>query len=336
METERRNLLLHAPMPTALLTGPDHVFELANPLYEQMVGRKVVGKTYLQAFPELEGTALPRILDGVYETGKPFVAPESLVRLDRDGDGTMEDGFFRFNLEPLRDADGDVYGMMAVAFDITVQVNARRALEHAVSEARWLVKENEAAEARAATSARQLDTILRGVTEGITAQGADGALLYANDAAARLSGFTSAAEMLSTPAHDIVRRFELLDEEGKPMPSDRLPSRIARQGKAPAEALVCFRDRLSGEMRWSVVAATPVLGPAHEVEIVINVFRDVTSARQTEENLRFLTEASSLLGSSLDFEETLRSLARLAVPRMADWCSIHLAPRWERPPRRSS
>ena len=32
-EEERDNLLLKAPVATALLTGPDHVFQLANPLY---------------------------------------------------------------------------------------------------------------------------------------------------------------------------------------------------------------------------------------------------------------------------------------------------------------
>ena len=42
------------------------------------------------------------------------------------------------------------------------------------------------------------------------------------------------------------------------------------------------------------------------------------------ERQRFLAEASHLLSSTLDFTETLRRLARLAVPRMADWCAIHL------------
>jgi PAS domain S-box-containing protein len=135
IERERRNLLLQAPMPTALLTGPKHLFELANPPYLEMVGREVVGQTYLQAFPEVEGTALPGILAEVYETGRPFVAPESLVRFDRNRDGALEDCFFRFNLEALRDGDGHVYGMMVVAFDITEQVDARHALEHAIAEA---------------------------------------------------------------------------------------------------------------------------------------------------------------------------------------------------------
>ncbi len=144
IEKERRNLMLQAPMPTALLTGPQHLFELANAPYEQMVGRQVMGKTYLEAFPELEGTALPGILDAVYTTGTPFVAPELLVPLDRNGDGAVEDGYFKFNLQALRDGDGQVYGIVAVAFDITEQVRARKALEKTVLEAREVSRQLEA------------------------------------------------------------------------------------------------------------------------------------------------------------------------------------------------
>lgn len=41
-------------------------------------------------------------------------------------------------------------------------------------------------------------------------------------------------------------------------------------------------------------------------------------------DLRYLAEASQLLASSLDYEETLRMIARLAVPARADWCTINL------------
>lgn len=49
------------------------------------------------------------------------------------------------------------------------------------------------------------------------------------------------------------------------------------------------------------------------------------AAEAAAERSRFLAEASVLLASSLDVEETLRSLARLAVPRFADWCAVDLA-----------
>jgi len=148
VESERNNLLLQAPVGTALLTGPQHVFQLANRLYCQLVGRaesELVGKTYNHAFPELVGTALSGILDRVYQTGEPFVADEYEVPLDRRGDGTLEDCFIKFSLEPLRDVSGEIYGMMAVAVDITEQVRARQVIEKAHNERTQLLLDLEAA-----------------------------------------------------------------------------------------------------------------------------------------------------------------------------------------------
>ena len=60
-ESERNNLLEQAPVATALMTGPRHVFQLANPLFLQIVGRRdIVGKGYVDAFPELRGTRVAR------------------------------------------------------------------------------------------------------------------------------------------------------------------------------------------------------------------------------------------------------------------------------------
>ena len=53
------------------------------------------------------------------------------------------------------------------------------------------------------------------------------------------------------------------------------------------------------------------------------VFRDVTEERQEKARSWFIAEASALLTSTLDFDKTLRTIAGLAVPRIADWCSIH-------------
>jgi serine phosphatase RsbU (regulator of sigma subunit)/PAS domain-containing protein len=60
-------------------------------------------------------------------------------------------------------------------------------------------------------------------------------------------------------------------------------------------------------------------------------YRDITREKRFEEQLReseqwsaFLAEASTLLAESLDVEAILDRLAHLAVPTLADWCSIHL------------
>jgi PAS domain S-box-containing protein len=144
VERERDDLLRQAPVPMAIMTGADHVFQLANPLYCQMVGREVEGKTYAEAFPEIVGTSLPGMLDRVFQTGQPFVSEEQLVPLYRD-DGVLEERFFRFNLEAIRDAAGSVYGMMACTMDITAQVRERRTMEKVHEEREALLTQLEAA-----------------------------------------------------------------------------------------------------------------------------------------------------------------------------------------------
>ena len=59
------------------------------------------------------------------------------------------------------------------------------------------------------------------------------------------------------------------------------------------------------------------------------LYEDERTARREAElahrRLSFLAEASTLLASSLDYESTLRAVARLAVPHLADWCVIDVA-----------
>ena len=143
VERERDHLLEQAPIAVALLTGTEHEYQLANDRYVEMVGREVIGKTYAEAFPELVGTPLPQILDEVYATGEPFAIDEIKVPLTRGG--VLEDRFFMFNLEPVRDPAGKVYGMMALAVDITAQVTTRKAVEEGHLERERLVKDLEEA-----------------------------------------------------------------------------------------------------------------------------------------------------------------------------------------------
>jgi signal transduction histidine kinase/ActR/RegA family two-component response regulator/PAS domain-containing protein len=53
-------------------------------------------------------------------------------------------------------------------------------------------------------------------------------------------------------------------------------------------------------------------------------YSDVSAQRRAEESLRFLSEASRVLASSLDYDTTLASVARLAVPTVADWTAIDM------------
>lgn len=129
MEQERQSLLEQAPFATAVLVGPDQIFESANSKFVEMVGqRDVVGRPYLEVFPDLRGSAVQQLVQEVFTTGKSVVWSEFRVDLDR-GKGKSEECYFSFAIEPVRDLDRRVKGMMAVAVDITEQVVSRRVLE---------------------------------------------------------------------------------------------------------------------------------------------------------------------------------------------------------------
>jgi signal transduction histidine kinase/ActR/RegA family two-component response regulator len=55
------------------------------------------------------------------------------------------------------------------------------------------------------------------------------------------------------------------------------------------------------------------------------IVSDIDEKKRHEERTEFLNRASELLSSSLDYDRTLRTLARLCVPALGDWCAIHLS-----------
>ena len=72
------------------------------------------------------------------------------------------------------------------------------------------------------------------------------------------------------------------------------------------------------------ISARPVLDAAGNVLGAVTTLVDVTEPRRRETEARFLAEATDLLTESLDPEEALRRLARLVVPRLADWCAVYI------------
>ncbi|MEA2133296.1 MAG: hypothetical protein QOC68_1205 [Solirubrobacteraceae bacterium] len=169
-----------------------------------------------------------------------------------------------------------------------------------------------------------LRAILEGVADSVTAQGPDGSLVYANEAAVRVLGFPSAEALLSAPLSKIMARWELLTPDGAPLPVETLPGRRALMGEEPAAVLVKFIDRETGEVRWSRIKAKPARDADGSVRLAINVIEDVTELKQVEQSQRFLAEASRVLADSLEYESTLAAIARLAVPGVADWCAVEL------------
>lgn len=133
VETQRARLsavFQQAPAFIATLRGPDHVFELANPSYEQLVGhRPVLGLPVSEALPEVVEQGFIALLDNVYHSAEPFIGNEVPILLQRTPGAEMERRFLNFVYQPLVDADGTVSGILVHGVDVTEQMEARRTVE---------------------------------------------------------------------------------------------------------------------------------------------------------------------------------------------------------------
>lgn len=124
-----RNLFTQAPAAIAVFRGADHVFDIANEQYVGMTGnRDLIGKKVRDAFPELDGQGVFEILDQAYKGDSVFARDHRLVA-DLDGDGAVEERFYNFNCQPVREADGSVSGVFVHAVDVTELVQSRKSAE---------------------------------------------------------------------------------------------------------------------------------------------------------------------------------------------------------------
>jgi PAS domain S-box-containing protein len=109
---------------------------------------------------------------------------------------------------------------------------------------------------------------------------------------------------------------------------DDLPAALAKRETTLASGDVFeveyrFR-RADGVYRWHLGRAIPLRGADGRIESWIGTATDIHDRKRVEQAQRFLLEAGAELASSLDYRRTLASIARLAVPAMADWCSVHI------------
>lgn len=127
-EHRLRSIVEEATVATAIYVGEEMNIELANDAMIQVWGKdtSVIGKNLREALPELEGQPFFDLLQTVFRTGNTYWGKED--RVDLMIGNQMRTGYFNFTYKPLRNKQGEIYGILNMAIDVTEMVQSKNLL----------------------------------------------------------------------------------------------------------------------------------------------------------------------------------------------------------------
>lgn len=136
-----RSLFDQAPGFVCVLRGPNHVFEIVNRAYYQLIGhREILSKPVREALPEFEGQGFFEQLDEVYQTGRPFVGRNLPILVQRHRGGDLDERFVDFVYQPIVNTEATVTGIFVQGHDITKEREAeerQRFLAESIPQQVW-------------------------------------------------------------------------------------------------------------------------------------------------------------------------------------------------------
>ncbi|KFI29900.1 histidine kinase [Haematobacter massiliensis] len=128
-----------APTFMALLSGPEHRFELTNPSYQKLIGgREVIGLTVAEGLPEAAAQGFVHILDEVFRTGIPYRADAARYDVQVTPNEPREIRYLDFVYQPLRNAEDQVTGIFVEGADVTDRVLAQKLRNESEAFYEWL------------------------------------------------------------------------------------------------------------------------------------------------------------------------------------------------------
>jgi PAS domain S-box-containing protein len=177
---------------------------------------------------------------------------------------------------------------------------------------------------RLAAGGSGIDAILDSLAEAVTIRDREHRIIYANQAALQHMGFKSLEELQQRPPQAIFDDYLVQAEDGGELSMQDIPSVRLLAGEDAEPLLMRTVHRATGEVRWDLLKAALLHDDAGEPLATVTIIEDVTREKTVELRERFLARATESLMSSIDYQETLRNVAWLAVPEIADWCAVEL------------
>jgi PAS domain S-box-containing protein len=266
-----------APSFLAVLRGPEHRFELANPAYYQLVGhRELIGRTVQEALPEVASQGFVELLDRVYATGEPFVGNELAVELEPTPGHPSEVRYVNLVYQPIRDADGAVSGLLATGVDVTALVRTRQAVERALIETERLAAERDA-------ERQKLRTVLEQSPVAVAIiEAPSGRILFLNSKFEEIFGYSVGLDHISSYSD----HYYGLHPDGRRIQSEEWPiAQSLRTGEIITGRILEIMHATGRRVQIDANAA-PVRDAEGRIIAAVAIFRDVTAERRTERQLR--------------------------------------------------
>ena len=321
-EKNLRNTILQSPVAMCILRKPDFSLEIANQRMYELWGRgedELMGKPIFDGLPEAKSQGLQEILTNVFVTGESYSASEQPMPLPRaDGVQTI---YLNFVYAPIKEGDGSVSGIIAVAIDVTPQVLGRKAIEESELRLQQRVKER----TEALVKQKQLvDNILDNSSNGISVTEMirdsngniyDAKTIIANDGAVRNTGLDREVYLSKTAREIEPQIFET--EYGK---------ECLKTLETGIPMVMQFFLAATG--RWLELTVSKM-----DDNHLIHIFTDVTSIKQTqielEKKVEELKHSNANLeqfayAASHDLKEPIRKIS-IFSDRLKDELSDQLS-----------
>ncbi|MHC5536931.1 hybrid sensor histidine kinase/response regulator [Singulisphaera rosea] len=315
-QTEKERLVevfRRAPSFMCVLTGPEHIFEMANDRYCQLVGhRDILGKPVLEALPEIKGQGFVELLDAVYRTGQPYVGTDVAIWLQSSPDGPMEKRYLDFVYQALRDTDGDVTGILAQGIDLT---------------------ERKRAEQEVRSKTERVNLLVENIKDyAVVIADAEGMVLEWQGGAERITGY-SPVEAIGQSAHLLFTPEDRADG----VPEKEL-GKAAATGRAEDKR---WHLRKGGTRFYADGVMTALYDDYGKLRGFGKVFKDATDAKEAEEStkrrasqLQRLADIATRINSAHDVDSVLgvvTSEARLLIEAHQAATSMMLNPSHPQP-----
>jgi len=265
-----KDVFRQAPAFMCVFTGPEHVFELVNERYLQLVGgRTSVGLPLRVALPEIAGQGFIELLDGVYRSGEPVSGTDVAVMLQRQPGAPLERRFVDQVYMPLRDPDGRVRGILVHGIDVT---------------------DRKLAEMELYESRERLQKIVSQAATGVVQMDPEGRITLVNQKYCEMIQ-RSEAELLGTSVLDVTA------PDSVPVTLDAV--RRLRGGES---GVVVDKEylRRDGTRMPATSSVNALRGPDGEFQGLVAIVVDTTESKRAAEQLRASEERYRTLFESVD------------------------------------